>query len=391
MKSPLFTLLVLVFSSNALAQDIDDLSKKELKTALLQSETKRDSIERMAVNLAFEKNQAETILLELKSQLKIANNKLTEVEKSNNSQKEENKKLESELSVCKKRIGSLTDSISKLMVVPTSENNEVVLSVDTRDFLNNYFNNPVPLNNNKFRLELTKIYLGKGEVNRSYGDMPESYFAIGGNRSNDYNNETLDKFNQFLPELISEKDVKVYGVKKNIAFSSLSSAQDAMYEISGSQLKGILPRIEILKNKLVTCTYSNGTEENFLFNVTEGLDNNFRKTLQIDLASEEVKSDGSKNNERDIIWKLYMIDNECYLALTLTQMERLRFPIFEFEKGLKTNYNYLSNRFDRSEDKSTVTTGEGYYVARRKDLYMDKPSFIKPKDAIFLFKFREEK
>ena len=44
--------------------------------------------------------------------------------------------------------------------------------------------------------------------------------------------------------------------------------------------------------------------------------NNQRKILQIELANEEVKADGSNNTAKDIVWRFFAIENECYVAIT---------------------------------------------------------------------------
>ena len=155
-----------------------------------------------------------------------------------------------------------------------------------------------------------------------------------------------------------------------------------------------LPKIEVLKNKLFTIKYNNGSEESFLFNVKqiESEDNNNqRKILQIELANEEVKADGSNNTAKDIVWRFFAIENECYLALTLGQLNRLNLKLISVKEGLEV-YGQANerNRFETRFDSyyKNKTTGEGIYLSRNKDLFMDSSRYIDPKDIIYLFKLK---
>jgi hypothetical protein len=168
-------------------------------------------------------------------------------------------------------------------------------------------------------------------------------------------------------------------------------------------LNSKFPKIEVLKNKLFTLKYPNGTEESFLFNVkdynSDG-SNNQRKVLQIELANEEVKDDGSNNTARDIVWRIFAIGNECYIALSASQTNRLGVQILDATKGVEffdsrdnRNNRVFSNNFGSSNnyyrrDESIVSTGNGIYVGRNKDSFMEKGLYINPENLIFLFKLR---
>jgi hypothetical protein len=155
-----------------------------------------------------------------------------------------------------------------------------------------------------------------------------------------------------------------------------------------------LPKIEVLKNKLFTIKYNDGSEESFLFNVKQIKsedNNNQRKILQIELANEEVKADGSNNTAKDIVWRFFAIENECYLALTLGQLNRLNLKLISVDQGLEaysqTNQrNEFVTRFDSYYKKTT--TGEGIYLSRNKDLFMESSEYINPAEIIYLFKLK---
>jgi hypothetical protein len=155
-----------------------------------------------------------------------------------------------------------------------------------------------------------------------------------------------------------------------------------------------LPKIEVLKNKLFTIKYNDGSEESFLFNVKqiESEDNNNqRKILQIELANEEVKADGSNNTAKDIVWRFFAIENECYLALTLGQLNRLNLKLISVDKGLEA-YSETRQTIDFTSDYRSyykyTTTGEGLYLSRNKDLFMDSSKYINPEKIIYLFKLK---
>ena len=109
------------------------------------------------------------------------------------------------------------------------------------------------------------------------------------------------------------------------------------------------------------------------------------------MANEEVKADGSNNKAKDIVWRFFAIENECYLALTLYQLDRLNLKLISDDKGLEAysqtdQRNHFVTSFN-SNDKNT-TTGEGIYLSRNKDLFMDSSKYIDPIDIIYLFKLK---
>ena len=119
--------------------------------------------------------------------------------------------------------------------------------------------------------------------------------------------------------------------------------------------------------------------------------NNQRKILQIELANEEVKADGSNNTAKDIVWRFFAIENECYLALSLGQLNRLNLKLISVNEGLEVygqanESNLFQTRFD-SYNKNK-TTGEGIYLSRNKDLFMASSKYIDPKDIIYIFKLK---
>ncbi len=83
----------------------------------------------------------------------------------------------------------------------------------------------------------------------------------------------------------------------------------------------------------------------------------------------------------------------CYLALSKKQLERLKVRLFSSNEGVllvtsdgeeelvsQQNFNYHEER---------KTSGNGLYIGRDKDPFMDSGYFIDPNNMIFLFKLKQ--
>ncbi len=115
--------------------------------------------------------------------------------------------------------------------------------------------------------------------------------------------------------------------------------------------------------------------------------NNQRKTLQIDLANEGVEN----NTANDIVWRIFAIENECYLALTYRQLNRLK-----LYNGIQAVRNYNDDMMYFTEGTDDwywshhyETTGNGISLSRNKDSYMNTSEYINPENLIFLLKLKE--
>lgn len=274
------------------------------------------------------------------------------------------------------------------------------LSAQNNDFLNNYYFDQIPLPNNTFSLVLSKLVYGEKRIG-------------------DQDSEDNDKYGGAvarLPEILDSNAFTYWGVKPNVMIKSGTNIISYFFSNNSDYFNLQLPKIEVLKNKLFTIKYNDGSEESFLFNVKkiESEDNNNqRKILQIELANEEVKADGTNNTTKDIVWRFFAIENECYLALTLDQLNRLKVKLFsleeldvyvdqvagemrlrkqdenmekveDFEEDLEIHN--LEGGYLDTYDKNITTTGKGIYLSRNKDLYMDSSKYINPQEIIYLFK-----
>jgi hypothetical protein len=349
LKITLLCLVYIFWGSNIVikAQDIDELNKKELKTALKGCINLKDSLTQLVSSINYTNNNNQIKITELNAE--IARLKQTVEEYSTKLVNEERKFREVNIALEKAEnsIKQIGDSLKEI---------KSPLAGDIKyDFLNNYFSNPYPLNKASFNFRFEKVLLGKAVlINNDYSDQyDQDYdfgFFINDLHTSDYSNAVDEpyekaKSHQYLPEFLNIDELT----------------------INVENVDSLLPRIEILKNKLVTFYYKNGTEENFLFNIYEGDKNNFKKTLQIELASEDVQSDGSKNRQKDMIWKIFQLNNECYLLLTAKQLKRINFPIKEF----------LSNYYN-----TRTPENNGHIVFSRKPSNNE----CNPINMIFLFK-----
>ncbi len=382
MKQKIIILLTiyLLFNSALSAQNIEKMNKSELREHIVNLTTKIDSLKNVNINL-----QESISNLSTNSSLLEQKNKTNEVEISRINElilKNENERKriisENEITISKlnETILTLNDSISSVQsasnVVSTSS------TFNSNDFLNKYYFDQIPLPNNSFSLVLSKLVYGDKRSNNNYS----------------YNDDNYQGAVETLPEILEANAFTYWGVKPNVMITDGTNFNNYVISKNSDYFNSKLPKIEVLKNKLFTIKYNDGSEESFLFNVkqTKSEDsNNQRKILQIELANEEVKADGSNNTAKDIVWRFFAIENECYLALTLGQLNRLNLKLISVDKGLEA---YSQNRqeieftnYFKSNYKN-ITTGEGIYLSRNKDLFMESSKYINPQEIIYLFKLK---
>lgn len=89
--------------------------------------------------------------------------------------------------------------------------------------------------------------------------------------------------------------------------------------------------------------------------------------------------------------EVFIIDNDCYLALNNNQLKRigimLQSPgtIEYIENGnLRNDEGFSTNYYSSSK----ITSGNGIYLTRNKDSYMESSEYIDPNELIYLFKLK---
>jgi hypothetical protein len=277
--------------------------------------------------------------------------------------------------------------LALLLMASTS----VVTKAQSSDFLNSYFENQTPLNNNTFSFSLVGVIIGDKK--------------LGGN--NDYSSKK-DGHVVNIPELLDANSMSFYGVSPNIVLNSASKFNQLLVNKNLEWFNSNMPKLEILKNKLVTFNYSDGNNESFLFNVKKLIDseenNNYRKALQLEFATEEVKKDDDGNDDRsgNVVWRIFALGDETYLALSGNQLNRIHLDLFSAYKK-ENNYDYqdddrlgvqvswgsdvrMLTQDELNQLNGAKTTGKGIYLARTKDKFMDSGYYLNPSEMVFLFK-----
>lgn len=388
MSNKIYLLLILVIlcSPALFAQEIEKMNKSELRDFISMLNTKIDSLksENIKYEEYFKKLTANLTQLELKSsqfetKIKMNEAEILRLTKLVSDSETEKKRItaQNQIEVTRlyKKISTLQDSIQGIQTIP---NLEVEVSLNTNDFLNEYYFNQIPLPNNSYSLVLSKLVYGSKLNYERY------------NYNNDENKGAVIR----LPEILNANTFTYWSVKPNSIISPFDFNK-LVIPRNSDFFNSKLPKIEILKNKLFTLKYNDGKEESFLFNVKKYISehgDNQRKVLQIELANEQVKDDGDNDTSRDIVWRFFAVDNECYLALTSEQLNRLNLQLNAVNQGVEV-FNDNSKRdssFAASAyyNDSRVTTGNGIYLSRNKDIFMDASRYVDPSEVIFLFKLK---
>ena len=372
-----FAALIILIPAIVLGQEVDKMNKSELREYAIQLSSQLDA-------LKSENNKLQASLTLLNEQDKITKSNYVNLQKKNEQneseiqrlsnvitqiQNEKEKKigeLDQQISSLSEEIKTLKDSISQ--VQSSNSASKSSLQIPSDDFLNNYFFDQIPLNNETFHFSLSKVLLGK----------LDTYY------------ESL----KTLPELLDAKNLVYWGVKSPVTGTGPFIFNELLEPKTAADFSQQLPTIEILKNKLFTLKYSDGTEEAFLFNTRQlgETENNYRNILEIKLANEDVDKNGTNNHAQDIVWQIFAIENECYLALTAGQLQRLNLKLKNSSDGIQVK-QYGEIRVIRPDDYALknntspyVTTGVGIYISRTKDKYMDTAKYLDYNNIIYLFK-----
>lgn len=362
-------LLLLATTVGVFSQDYDGFNKKELRILLAQTTKNLEDISITLENTTAALRKEEALARETKSNLQATI-----------------KELESKLGTTNLNLKVAKDSVARLAAKLERTNNTLVSikrtiahgsGQNSSDFLNNYFFNTTPLDNNQLRFQLSQILVGNLVHNND--------------RYNNNYNQTI-----YTPEFLTPDKFEIFKGKKNKYTKEVSSFKNAIELLNIDAFDALMPKVEILKNKLVTLTYKDGIEENFLYTLQPNdADNNFRKTYQLQLANEAVLSNDNYDKKNDIMWTMLCHDNDCYLALNYKQLQRLKFTFLQEDyvqaktENSKRSSVFKTNSFGENVyNDNTITTGEGIYFKRIKDAYMDADYFFNYEDLIFLFKLR---
>jgi len=378
MKNKIHLILFVVIFAHAqlVAQNYEDMSKRELRKVVPQFLKQIDSLKQE--NSELQKRQID---LQGKQSVYVAENekKLTtyksEILKLNNMLLEEKSKLDRLKADVMVNNTRLNNRLSMLKDTVMHLNNKIVVYNDSvlklnklisensltlkdgsdeskksgSDFLNNYYVKQAPLNNNSFILVLNKLICFSDKQKNNYKNICNNY------------SEVLDKndINYWVGDATTGKYNDGSFILKNSAYFDSN-----------------FPSIKILENKLFKLIYNNGEEEAFLFNILSENNHHQRVSFQIELKSDD-KITRDYNNSPDITWCFWVIEKECYLSLDYSQLTRLRL------KNINNGINALENQNYNYND------GNGIYFSRTNKALLSPSNYINPNDLVFLFKLKQ--
>ncbi|MDA8930067.1 hypothetical protein N9J07_01650 [Bacteroidia bacterium] len=369
---------------------------EELQTKLNQSQLKERSLEEeiKQLNDTLSKYANDKYLLE--NGILYLENLNSENEKKKNTYAERLNKIQEEsasyavqlnkiqeesasyavqLYTIQEELKSKKDSIKQLILEqnsitsgnPVSEINKPKSKLNSADFLNNYVLNRQPLNNNTFSFQLAKIITYRGSRHSHEWYAPS----------------IVDIDNFYLRYIPKGKNIQKVSEQTLVSQKPLSFLNRSM------------PQIEVLKNKLVTIKYQDGSEESLLYNLKSET-NTLNEEIRITLASEQVgDSYGNSNSEYDLTWDICQINGEFYIVLSYDDLERLSIPLadsdykeveytdLEYAKTIR--YCHLSSL---PYDYYGLTK-EKMWLTQKKNSFNEKDIKVDPSMCNYLFKLVE--
>ena len=374
--SILLTFIALIALGQSKKQQIEELQTKLNRSQLNERSLEEDIKQLNDTLLKFENDKN---LLE--NGISYLENLNSENEKKKNAYaaqlnkiQEESASYAAQLYTIQEELKSKKDSIKYLLLELnsiTSDNldseiNNPKSKLNPNDFLNNYVVNRKPLNNNTFSFQLVKVLTYREEVdNRNYEAPsiidPDNFYL------------------QYIPEgkninkvteqaLISKKPISFFG--------------------------SLMPQVEVLKNKLVTIKYNDGSEESLLYNF-KSEKNSLNENLRITLASEEVNNfNNNNNNKGDITWQICQINGEHYITLSYEELKRLKVSLsnqlervnYVSENGTYHSWCSLADLpYPYRKDYINLTL-EKFWLTQKKNRFVEKDTRIEPNKCRFLFK-----
>jgi hypothetical protein len=392
-NTALVLLLCLVLSSlGANGQDLESLSKKELRTLCDERSEKIDSLQ-LAISLLFGKFQktqdelntkTEKIRnLEIRIQDNLANlNDLLRsgVEKDSSIAKQSARisMMENELFMLHQQFDGLqsyADSLNLFLNSSPQQRLPEQGEVDKVNWLD--------------KLEFGSAQLPDGKLSFNLEGVIAFNNTLGTIKSvgNDYFAEEVGLTfgpTPFIPEFIPSNDLNFYFLKKNN-----DEKLDVLNSLTSRDFDAMMPVLEIIKGKIATFNYSDGGEENFFVTLMEIKNNGIiqgQLNFAHEIATNSIQWGGNLNDaykvSKDLFYPVGEIDGVKYIILNNTQLSRLGLPIsraslFGPMSGNKIVLEKLDNDWGAS-----VQTGD-FFLSR--DRTGSSPYFLPHNDCLFLF------
>ena len=278
------------------------------------------------------------------------------------------------------------------------------------NFLNEYYKNPGNLDRVQLELRLSKIMVNEHfffNQNEKVYDSRESRWSASDEYS-DYSAYADEaRYHRSLQTEVGGTS-EIFGVESLKWYRSLSIQKidrDATLKVTPSSLADIqknLPKISITKNKFFELKYPGGEEEALLYNVKiEEVYVHGKKIIRWEIANEEVNFGNDRESyTRDMIWRIFHVGNEAYLALSRPQLERLGLRFIPFVRSNPDSYqnvffkiyenNQLISRGGDNlveEELSLYSTDrKGYLMFLRPNPFRSRLTLVNPSTVVFLFK-----
>jgi len=261
------------------------------------------------------------------------------------------------------RLLAVSSILAATLVGPSSA------SAQTADVLNEFAKTRAPLADANYRLRLTRIIVDTNLDDDGYG--------YGYNR-------IAASVAEALPPASFDFVTPNASMALNV---DRTWAQIFRYQ-TVEAFSAALPKIEILRNKLVTFSYPDGSTESLLFNVDVPTkdSNNHRQYVRILLADEIVG-----DTDRDIEWRVFWLGDDAYIALNHEQLERLNVLMSSDASQIAArDPNDTSERwseaFDPYSSSDDVSLGTDWFIYRKRDEHMAASYWVPPAAMTFIFK-----
>lgn len=276
-----------------------------------------------------------------------------------------------------------------------SAQKNIYANIDTTDFTNAFYIKPsFPSNISSFSLRLEKLVLGTLAqkeyeiVESDYDDSKytKDAYRITTTQGEDHNSKERIKIPENIvniPEIVDMTDIQFYQSIKGKTFSAGTTFREVSKTIEVDIFNNSMPAFTILNDKLLTANYPSGKSESFIVQISRdsSVINNGNYTLTVSLANEDLTQ-----KRKNMIWRLFTIEHEVYVALNYRQMMRLEIPLIPlnmFSTENEGSISYINPKglaYDPTFEAST-----GFYMERlHTNTTLHKE--IDPNSALYLFK-----
>lgn len=276
-----------------------------------------------------------------------------------------------------------------------SAQKNIYANIDTTDFTNAFYIKPsFPSNMSSFSLRLEKLVLGtltQQEHKIVESDYEDSKYTQDAYRITTTQGEELNSNERIkipenivnIPEIVDMTEIQFYQSIKGETFSAGTTFREVSKTIEADIFNKSMPEFTILNNKLLTANYASGKSESFIVQISRdsSITNNGNYTLKVSLANEDLTQ-----KRKDMIWRLFRIEHEVYVALSYRQMMRLEIPLIPLNMFSTENEGRITFVNPNGLPYSpTFEASTGFYMERlHTNTTLHKQ--IDPNSTLYLFK-----